>query len=108
MTDGFIETICGKKYFISNTSVIDHSLNFFFKLLYFSCNNSILIVADFHNSVLKMVFRDAASKCCEYGLVLVSLDTPNELECLCNGSLGDYFVEIEAHLLSENSEFSPK
>jgi hypothetical protein len=35
-----------------------------------------------------------ASKCCEYGLVLVSLDTPNEFACLHSGSFGEFLIEL--------------
>jgi hypothetical protein len=35
-----------------------------------------------------MQLRDAASKCCEYGLELVSLDAVNEFSCIVSANLG--------------------
>jgi hypothetical protein len=37
----------------------------------------------------KVLFRSAASKCCEYGLGLVSVDESGELQCFVSASFGN-------------------
>ncbi|XP_059484775.1 uncharacterized protein LOC132202085 [Neocloeon triangulifer] len=38
----------------------------------------------------KVLYREAASLCCEYGLNLISLETVDELKCLVAASLGNF------------------
>lgn len=39
-----------------------------------------------------MTYREAASHCCDYGLVLASVETQDELQCLKSSIIGDEFL----------------
>jgi hypothetical protein len=51
---------------------------------------------------LQLTYRDAASNCCEYGLALASVETPDELKCIHNGTLGDELLSAY-HLFNSNN-----
>jgi hypothetical protein len=104
VAEGFIETMCGKKYYVSKDGVINITLittlkarRSFATAFYF-----FLFVANFVHQRLKcglcflnmfhslqLTYRDAASNCCEYGLALASVETLAEVQCINNGNLGD-------------------